>query len=189
MHETYNRPVGISTSQDGRRWTVGILALVCLHVVVSVAVPRGFFLTAFGDLLQNAVLFAATVAFLANIRADSAKSRLFWALMGLGLTTWLLSQAMWTYLEVFLRHEAPNPFVGDVVLFLHVVPMMAAVVVQPHVQQEERATRAGTLDFALLLTWWLFLYLFVVIPWQYVHLSEAAIRTAVSICSISVKNW
>jgi len=146
---------------------------VSLHVVVSIVVPRGFFLTAFGDLLQNVVLFAAAIAFLSNVRTDAPKPRLFWALMGLGLTTWLVSQIMWTYLEVFLRHEAPNPFVGDVVLFLHVVPMMAAVAIQPHVQQEGRTSHAGTLDFALLVTWWLFLYLFVVIPWQYVHLSEA----------------
>jgi diguanylate cyclase (GGDEF)-like protein len=76
---------------------------------------------------------------------------------------------MWTYVEVYLRHEAPNPFVGDVILFLHIVPMMAAVAIQPHVQQTDRSMRVGTLDFALLLTWWLFLYLFVVIPWQYVH--------------------
>jgi diguanylate cyclase (GGDEF)-like protein len=68
--------------------------------------------------------------------------------------------------------------VGDVVLFLHVVPMMAAVAVQPHVQQDGRAIRAGSLDFALLLTWWLFLYLFVVIPWQYVHLSEPVYGTS-----------
>jgi len=164
--------VGISTSQDGRRWTLGILALVSLDIVVSVLTPRGFFLTAFGDLLQNAVLAAAAVAFLSNVRTEARKPRLFWALMGLGLTIWLVSQIMWTYVEVFLRHEAPNPFFGDVILFLHVVPMMAAVTVQPHLQQEGRTSRAGTLDFALLLTWWLFLYLFVVIPWQYVHLSE-----------------
>ena len=93
--------------------------------------------------------------------------------MGLGLGMWLISQLMWTYLEVYLRHEAPNPFVGDVILFLHIVPMMAAVAVQPHVQQDDRSMRVGTLDFALLLTWWLFLYLFVVIPWQYVHPAEA----------------
>jgi diguanylate cyclase (GGDEF)-like protein len=31
----------------------------------------------------------------------------------------------------------------------------------------------GSLDFALLLTWWLYLFLFVVIPWQYVYPSEA----------------
>lgn len=165
--------MGISTSKDGRKWTLAILALVCVHTVVSIVVPRGFFLTAFGDILQNFVLFLAAIAFLANIRTDSAKPRLFWALMGLGLTSWLVSQVMWTFFEVVLRHEAPNPFVGDVVLFLHVVPMMAAVAVQPHLQQDDRGSRAGTLDFALLLTWWLFLYLFVVIPWQYVHLSES----------------
>jgi diguanylate cyclase (GGDEF)-like protein len=80
---------------------------------------------------------------------------------------------MWTYVEVYLRHEAPNPFVGDVILFLHIVPMMAAVAVQPHIEQDNRTKRVGTLDFALLLTWWLFLYLFVVIPWQYVHPVES----------------
>jgi diguanylate cyclase (GGDEF)-like protein len=142
--------------------------------VVSLVVPRGFALTAFGDILQNVVLLLATAAFLANVRTASPKSRLFWALTGLGLTMWLLSQVMWTYFEVYLRHEAPNPFVGDVILFLHVVPMMAAVALQPHTRQDDRAIRVGTLDFALLLTWWLFLYLFVVIPWQYVQLSESA---------------
>jgi len=146
---------------------------VCVHVVVSVFVPRSFALTAFGDILQNLVLFAAALACLANVRTSSPKPRLFWALIGLGLSMWLVSQVMWTYIEVYLRHEAPNPFVGDVILFLHIVPMTAAVALQPHLRQDERAIRVGTLDFALLLTWWLFLYLFVVIPWQYVDLSEA----------------
>lgn len=147
-------------------------ALVCVHVVVSLLVPRSFGLMAFGDIAQNILLAVATVAFLVNIRTASQKSRLFWVLMSLGLMMWLVSQVMWTYFEVYLRQEAPNPFVGDVILFLHIVPMMAAVALQPHVQQDDRAIRVGTLDFALLLTWWLFLYLFVVIPWQYVHLSE-----------------
>ena len=146
---------------------------MCVHVVVSVFVPRSFALTAFGDILQNLVLFAAALACLANVRTSSPKPRLFWALIGLGLSMWLVSQVMWTYIEVYLRHEAPNPFVGDVILFLHIVPMTAAVALQPHLRQDERAIRVGTLDFALLLTWWLFLYLFVVIPWQYVDLSEA----------------
>ena len=57
---------------------------------------------------------------------------------------------------------------------LHVVPMMAAIAIQPHQKQQDHALRARTLDFALLLTWWLFLYLFVVIPWQYVALSESS---------------
>lgn len=148
-------------------------AVVCGHVLLSLLAPRGFPLTAFGDILQNVVLLFATVAFVSNIKTASPKARLFWILMALGLGMWLASQVMWTYVEVYLRHEAPNPFVGDVILFLHIVPMMAAVAVQPHVQQDNRTKRVGTLDFALLLTWWLFLYLFVVIPWQYVHPVES----------------
>ena len=147
--------------------------LVCLHVVVSLLVARGFGLTAFGDLLQSALLFCATAAVLANLKTASNKTRLFWSLMGLGFGMWFLVQVLWTYFEVFLRHDAPDPFVGDVILFLHVVPMMAAVAVQPHLRQDDRTIRVGTLDFTLLFTWWLYLYLFIVIPWQYVHPAES----------------
>ena len=157
---------------NGRKWTIAICTLVCVHVALSLIARRSFALTAFGDVFQNLVLLFATLAFLVNVRTTSGKTRLFWLLMGLGLAIWLASQVAWTYFEVYLRHEAPNPFVGDVILFLHVVPMMAAVAIQPHQRQEDHATRARMLDFALLLTWWLFLYLFVVIPWQYVQLSE-----------------
>jgi len=165
--------VGSAPLQNGQKWVIGIGVVVCVHVALSLLASRGFVLTAFGDILQNFVLFCATISFLANVRTTSPKSRLFWVLMGLGLAMWLVSQVLWTYIEVYLRHEAPNPFVGDVILFLHIVPMMAAVTVQPHLQRDDRTIRAGTLDFALLLTWWLFLYLFVVIPWQYVHPVEA----------------
>jgi diguanylate cyclase (GGDEF)-like protein len=165
--------VGKSPLQNARKWTAIVCAVVCVHVVLSLQAPRGFALTAFGDILQNVILLCATIAAVANVRTASPKARLFWALVGLGLGMWLVSQVMWTYVEVFLRHEAPNPFVGDVILFLHIVPMMAAVAIQPHVQQDDRTIRVGMLDFALLLTWWLFLYLFIVIPWQYVHPVES----------------
>ncbi len=150
-----------------------VCAVVCLHIAISILAPRSFPLTAFGDLLQNTVLLGATVTFLLKVRTAARRARLFWVLMSLGLGMWLISQVGWTYFEIYLRQEAPNPFVGDVILFLHIVPMMAAVALQPHVQRDDRTIRVGTLDFALLLTWWLFLYLFVVIPWQYVHPTEA----------------
>jgi len=165
--------VGRVPPQHARKWTAIVCVVVCVHILVSLLAPRGFALTAFGDILQNLILLCATVGVIANTRTASPKARLFWALLGLGLSTWLVSQLMWTYVEVYLRHEAPNPFVGDVILFLHIVPMMAAVAVEPPIQQNDRTIRAGSLDFALLLAWWLFLYLFIVIPWQYVHPAES----------------
>lgn len=92
--------------------------------------------------------------------------------MALGCGTWLCAQVLWTYLEVYLRQEVPNPFVGDVILFLHIVPMMAALAVQPHIERNEHSLPLVSLDFILLLTWWLYLYLFIVIPWQYVSPDE-----------------
>lgn len=147
--------------------------LMCAHVLISILATRGFALAAFGDILQNGILFCAVLAVSLNIAKTSGKGRLFWTLIALGLGMWLVSQLMWTYVEVWQQHATPNPFVGDVILFLHIVPMMAAVAIQPHTQQNDRGIRAGTLDFALLLIWWLFLYLFFVIPWQYVQPNEA----------------
>jgi len=151
-----------------------VFLVVCVHVSLSLLAPRGFTLTAFGDLIQCILLLWGTVALLSNVRTVRTKARVFWLLMGTGCGMWLVAQLLWTYFEVFLRHEAPNPFVGDVILFLHIVPMIAALAVQPHVQQDDRAMRVGSLDFFLLFTAWLFLYLFFVIPWQYVHPVESA---------------
>ncbi len=152
--------------------------VVSAHLLVSLLVPRGTALTAFGDLTQCALLLFATIAIGTNIKATCKKARLFWVLMGCGCGMWFCAQALWTYFEVYLRQETPNPFVGDVVLFLHVVPMMAALAVQPHIQRNDRPLRLISLDFFLLLTWWLYLYLFVVIPWQYVQPDVAIYGTS-----------
>src|SRR5208282_2509157 len=151
-----------------------VCAVVCVHLLVSLFVKRGIGLTAFGDLTQAVLLLCATLSILSNLKTSYKKAKLFWVLMALGCGMWLCTQVLWTYFEVFLRQEVPNPFIGDVVLFLHVVPMMAALVVQPHVQRNDHSLRLVSLDFFLLLTWWLYLYLFIVIPWQYVSPDEAA---------------
>jgi diguanylate cyclase (GGDEF)-like protein len=148
-------------------------APVFAQVLMSLFIPHSFLLTAIGDITQNALLLAATICIGLNIFNGDRRTRFFWILMGLGFATWLCSQVLWTYFEVVLRKETPNPFVGDVILFLHIVPMMAALAVQPHMRQERHITRLGTLDVVLLLIGWLYLYLFLVIPWQYVHPDEA----------------
>ena len=97
-------------------------AVVCVHVSVTLLAPRSTGLTAFGDLTQCILLFCATMSILSNIRTSDKKAQLFWSLMALGCGMWLCVQVLWTYFEVFLRQEVPNPFVADVALFLHIVP-------------------------------------------------------------------
>ena len=62
---------------------------------------------------------------------------------------------------------------GDIVFFLRGIPMMAALALQPHRRRGELQLRLGYLDFVSLLTWWTFLYVFVVFPWMYAFPSEA----------------
>jgi len=165
--------VGNAPLQGVRKWQFAVCAIACAQILLSVLAPRSFALTASGDLIQSILLLCGTFAALSNLRTAHKKARLFWGLLALGCAMWLCSQVLWTYFEVFLRQESPNPFAGDVVLFLHIVPMMAAVAVQPHLHQNEHALRMGSLDFLLLLTCWLYLYLFIVIPWQYVYPADA----------------
>ena len=49
----------------------------------------------------------------------------------------------------------------------------AALLLQPHADPVQNRKTQRTVDFLLMLLWWLYLYLFFVIPWQYVALDEA----------------
>jgi signal transduction histidine kinase len=159
-------------SVRSRLWISALAALVCAQAMASLFLRQGFALVAFSDIAQFILLLAGTISLLPNVLATRGRVRLFWALMMLGMTFWMSYQGLWMYFEVLLRRDFPNPFGGDVVLFLHLVPMTAALAMQPHMQPNDRTTRLGTLDFALLLVWWLYLYLFAVIPWQYVYAYE-----------------
>ena len=161
--------------------------LVVAQSVASLVLRQTFALTVFSDLTQCVLLLSGALSLLPNIAVTRGRTRLFWALMALGVAFWLAYQLLWTYFEVILRRDVPNPFVGDVVLFLHIVPMMAALALQPHVEQDDRTARLGSLDFALLLIWWLYLYLFAVIPWQYAHTNETTYEHALNVLYLTEK--
>ena len=151
-----------------------ICALVFFDAVLSFIIPRGYLLTALGNIAHSVCCWQSCwAACLANSWGPDPRARLFWRLMSLGCALWFVAQGMWTYFEVVLRQEVPNPFIGDVILILHLVPFMGALAVRPHVERDEHTTQLGALDFALLVTWWLYLYLFVVIPWQFVSPNAA----------------
>ena len=158
-------------------WVSLLVALVLAQTAVSLLMPRSPALTIASDLIQGTLLLVATAAYLPNIarsRCPTLHIRLFWILMSVGMLFWLTYQGMWNYFEVFKRVDVPDPFLGDVVLFLHLVPMIAALAVLPHLREDERDERIRMLDFTLLLTWWVFVYVYAVIPWQTVQVDETA---------------
>jgi diguanylate cyclase (GGDEF)-like protein len=159
--------VGVVLNWRKQCWMLS-RALVFFAAVLSLTVKRGYTLTAVGDVTQCLLLLTLLICVAGNVGTTDKRARLFWELLSLGCGLWLTAQVLWTYFEVFLRQEVPTPFMGDVILFLHLVPMMGALAMQPHLERDEQLGGLGALDFALLVIWWLYLYLFVVIPWQYV---------------------
>ncbi len=158
-------------------WVSLLVGLVLAQVAASLLMPRGDALVIASDLIQGGLLLVATATFLPNTsrsRCPTLHIRLFWILMSMGMLFWLIYQGMWNYFEVIKRMDVPDPFLGDIVLFLHLVPMIAALAVLPHLHEDERDERVRMLDFTLLLTWWVFVYVYTVIPWQTVQVDEPA---------------
>lgn len=161
-------------SRRSKLWLLAIVALAGGHAIAASLLPRGFALTFVSDMTQLVLLLAGVIVLVPNILNNQGRVRWFWSFMTLGVGLWFGYQALWNYFEIWLRTDVPDLFLIDIILFLHLVPMMAAVALQPQHKADERTTRFGTLDFSLLLIWWIFLYLFAVIPWQYVSPDRAA---------------
>jgi signal transduction histidine kinase len=175
-----------------RWWVLGSGLMVLAHAVISFAVPESTGLKspelkAFGNILQSALLLAATLVMWGNAAASRANVRAFWGMMTTGCAFWFAAQLLWTYRDTFLSQQLLDPYLGDVLFFLHVVPMIAALGLQPHLQHGQRPLRLGYLEFLLLMLWWVYLYLFFVIPWQYVSYNSELYGYSYNILDVAEK--
>src|SRR5260370_21176663 len=85
-----------------------------------------------------------------------------------GRAMWVLNRACGLAVEVVVRKPLPDPFAGDIVLFLHVVPIMAAVSIRPHEADEREGMLPSALNVLILLVWWVVVYAFFVFPEEYI---------------------
>ncbi len=163
-----------TSNRRSKVWLTVVALWLAAFFLAALLLPRSFGLTAFSDVVQCVLLISGAAAFIPLAVGSQGRIRLFWSLITFGVSLWLIYQLLWTYYEVFLHTDVPDLFAGDIILFLHVVPLMAALAVRPHVPRDEYSARVGRLDFALLLVWWFYLYVLLVIPWQYVVQDVAA---------------
>jgi signal transduction histidine kinase len=144
------------------------LAILGVYALVSLALSRHQdALMTFGNLVQCIVPLLANAGLLLNAGTPHWRRNIFWMLLALGCTMWMLGQFEWTYYEVYLHQSSPVVYGADIVIFLKGIPIMAALALQPHRRRRELQLRYGYLDFVSLLTWWTFLYAYVVFPWMY----------------------
>lgn len=148
----------------------GIILLVTVAGCLLWFTPRSAVSAAVGDVLALGLLTLASAAFCRNAVLQP-RARAFWLLFAFGSALWAVNTGFWVYYEVFLRQELPDPCLGDVILFTHVIPFMAAVALRPHRPRADRKVLLDAINFLMLLAWWVFLYAFIVFPDQYVALN------------------
>ncbi len=154
-------------------WGAIVFLLTLTQIAATFLAPRAFLLTLFTDVIDLLLMLSAVLVLSVIVRTSPKQTRLFWILL---VTSWavrIVGQVIWMYFDLVLRKEAPNPFVGDILLFLSNIPGLAALLLQPHLEAVEGRKSTSRVDFLLLLLWCLYLYLFFVIPWQYIVLDEA----------------
>ncbi len=149
-------------------WAGAVATCMATMILAALVLDRSFRLTALSDWIQSLLLLSGTLSFVPRALKSRGRSRLLWALMATGMGFWFFYQLMWTYFEVWLRQDVPELCAGDIVLFLHIVPFMAALALRPHGVQDEYSARLRRLDFTLMMVWWMYLYVFAVMAWQYV---------------------
>lgn len=153
------------------RWFAAAAGITLAFAVVCLTQRPSPWLTLFADLYGLVVMVVAAGVMLANLSQRPRQERSFWILMIVGFALWITNQTAWTICENVLHQPIPDPFVYDIVLFFHALPMLAAVAWRPDLASKEGRILLSVLNFLMLVGWWVFLYAFIVFPHQYVALN------------------
>jgi signal transduction histidine kinase len=165
--------MGLSSSS----WQTALIGIVIIKAVLSVAVKPGSFVVAYSGISYLLLLLLATGFAIRNAIQNTLGSRTFWVFLGTAYGLWALNQSLQLYYQLVLNIEVPNDSIADTLLFLHVVPLMAAVAVLPSRSASDRRLYRVLIDSLLLLFFWTFLYGYSVFPYQYLYSSSSyAIR-------------
>jgi signal transduction histidine kinase len=170
------------------------IALVLAFALAPMVFPSPFFRIAMGNLIPFFIGTATLVLVSRNALDSHGHTRLFWVLMTTGQIMWWINEAGWVWFEVILRQPVPDPFYGDIILFLHHVPFMAAVAIRPQKAHESEGVLPSALNVVILLVWGIVAYAFAVFPdeylvrnipvyslrWDLLYLTESLMVIAVS---------
>lgn len=149
-------------------WQLGAVAgFLLFYTVVSRVSPRGFPLTAFSDFIGTGLWLTAVAAMLRAAFSNQGRTRWFWILLAAGTALVASNYAAWFYYEVIAGRSTPDPFWADIPLFLQPAPMMAAAALRPGSRQQEQKFHLSTLNFLILLLWWVYVYMFLIFPNEY----------------------
>src|SRR6476620_11943053 len=143
------------------KWQLAAVAgLLAAYTVVSLTGKPGFALTAISDITGPVLWLICVGAMLWAASCNQGRTRWFWLLLAFGAGMVCTNFGAWLYYELIGGKEPPETFWGDIPLFLQPVPMMAAAAMRPGSTHRQQKFHLTTLNFLVLLLWWVCLYMF-----------------------------
>jgi PAS domain S-box-containing protein len=139
-------------------------ALLATQAALSLFLRAGPRLIVYNNGLYFLVLLLATGIAARNAIRGSQSGRLFWSLLAAGMGLWGINPLSWIYCSVVAGQDYPEPAVFSFPLFLHIVLLLAAAAARPHLKTARGRAYRTTLNFLLLLFFWVFLYAFLMLP-------------------------
>lgn len=160
-------PDSDSSSGSALRTTLLFCAAVAaISAAAALSLPRGYTLALIGDSIQFSLLATATYLSFRNARRSHSQVRGFWLLVSLGTAMWLFSFVLWCVYELWFRREVPDIPFGDLLLFVKLVPLTAAIALEPDKPGDSRFRAFGHLDVCILMIYALYLYTFFVYSYR-----------------------
>jgi signal transduction histidine kinase len=154
-------------------WQIAATAgFLLAYTVVSLTARPGRALTAFSDITGVVLWLTAVAVMLWAAFRNQGRTRWFWILLAAGAGMVCSNFGAWFYYEVVAGRPTPDPFWADIPLFLQPVPMMAAAAMRPGSRQQEQKFNLSTLNFLILVLWWVYIYGFLIFPKNYIFPNE-----------------
>jgi signal transduction histidine kinase len=148
-------------SSSGKKLLIALaFVLPLLLTGVSFRARPSYALTAFGDLTQFFLLATATLFFAWKGVSTRGTPRAFWLLLTVGFALWSINMFLWVYYEVWLDRPVPSVPIGEFLLFIKLVPLLAALALQPDKEHGDRSRLLGLFDLTSLLVCWTYVYFF-----------------------------
>jgi signal transduction histidine kinase len=150
------------------RLMIAAFGVVAVQVTCALLLKQSYMLTVLGDAFSCLLALLALLACWRNVDGAIGVVRSFWTLTASSLAVLVASQVFWEYYDYRRLTGAPNPVPGDTLFLLAPLPMLAALALRPHAIQATQSIRFRRLDFFLLVIWWLWLFGYFALPWQYI---------------------
>jgi len=175
IHTAHANAAPQATFGTGLRRVFLVGLAVCIaSLLATLFLPKGFALSAFGDFLQVALVAAATALAFRNFLNSQSRVRIFWFLIFAGSLLWTVSNAIWAVYELWLNRSVPDVALIDLLLFVKVVPLTAAIAIAPDREQSASFRSFGLLDVLVLMVYSLYLFAFGVFAYRLLPGAEAS---------------